>query len=433
MVELFERHQVSFVSVTQAFNTTSSMGRLTLNVLLSFAQFEREVTGERIRDKIAASKAKGMWMGGTLPLGYDLSPSGARTLVANVAEAEAVRRIFETYLKLGSVHALQRQLRLERTFSKCHTSAKGRVRGGVFFGRGALFHLLRNRLYLGEILHRGHSHPGLHPAIIDSELFDAVQIMLDSQARRHKQNDGAKALSALAGRIFDGDGQPMCPTFAYGRGGRLYRYYVAAPLQQGRSQNLKSVTPVNPRRISASTIEDYLADRLSGALSVPTHQVLDVVERVEIHAGKVLVLLPAKLRTKTAFQLGPNETPTQNSSYPDKACLTFPFRVSTRHGRTELVAGIKCGPSPNAALIQALRAAHALLDRDRSGQPTILVAPASSHQRQLIGLAFLAPDIQEDILSGRQPLGLTVADLTDRKLPVVWADQRKALGWPSAD
>ena len=429
MVELFERHQVSFVSVTQAFNTTSSMGRLTLNVLLSFAQFEREVTGERIRDKIAASKAKGMWMGGTLPLGYDLSPSGARTLVANVAEAEAVRRIFETYLKLGSVHALQRQLRLERTFSKCHTSAKGRVRGGVFFGRGALFHLLRNRLYLGEIIHRGHSHAGLHPAIIDRELFDAVQIMLDSQARRAKQNGGAKANSALAGRIFDGDGQPMCPTFAYGRGGRLYRYYVSASLQQGRSQELKGSTP---RRISASTIEDYLAARLSAAPSAPIHQVLDLVLRVEIHASTVLVFMPVKLGRQIASDLRPNETIAPYPGDPDKACLTLPFRVSTRHGRTELVAGSKSGPSLNAALIQALRAAHALLDQDKFGQPTIVTAPASSHRRQLIGLAFLAPDIQEAILAGRQPSGLTLAELTNQKLPVAWADQRKAFGWPSA-
>ncbi|MGL4238218.1 MAG: recombinase family protein [Tabrizicola sp.] len=162
MVEIFDRHGVSFVSVTQAFNTTTSMGRLTLNVLLSFAQFEREVTGERIRDKIAASKAKGMWMGGVLPIGYYRPTGGSRTLVANDNEAALVRRIFARYLDLGSVHSLEHELRSGGVVSKRHTSRTGRVTGGQPFSRGALFHLLRNRLYLGEIRHRDTHHPGLH-------------------------------------------------------------------------------------------------------------------------------------------------------------------------------------------------------------------------------------------------------------------------------
>ena len=168
MVELFDRHDVSFVSVTQAFNTTSSMGRLTLNVLLSFAQFEREVTGERIRDKIAASKAKGMWMGGNLPLGYDLPEAGRRALVLNKGEAEIVRTIFAMYLELGSVRALEHWLALQDIRSKRRTTAGGRTVGGQPFNRGALFHMLRNRTYLGVIVHRDKVHPGMHPAIVDA-------------------------------------------------------------------------------------------------------------------------------------------------------------------------------------------------------------------------------------------------------------------------
>ena len=162
MVELFDRHRVSFVSVTQAFNTTSSMGRLTLNVLLSFAQFEREVTGERIRDKIAASKAKGMWMGGTVPLGYEVPTDASRALVLNEAEATTVRTIFKAYLELGSVPVLQRWLDARGIRSKRRTTRGGRVMGGLPFSRGALFHLLRNRTYLGLIVHQHQAHPRRH-------------------------------------------------------------------------------------------------------------------------------------------------------------------------------------------------------------------------------------------------------------------------------
>ena len=172
MVELFDRHQVSFVSVTQAFNTTSSMGRLTLNVLLSFAQFEREVTGERIRDKIAASKAKGMWMGGTVPLGYDVPTDASRALVLNEAEATTVRAIFKAYLELGSVPVLQRWLDARGIRSKRRITRGGRVMGGLPFSRGALFHLLRNRTYLGLIVHQHQAHPGRHAAIVATALFD---------------------------------------------------------------------------------------------------------------------------------------------------------------------------------------------------------------------------------------------------------------------
>ena len=259
MIEIFDRRRVSFVSVTQAFNTTTSMGRLTLNVLLSFAQFEREVTGERIRDKIAASKAKGMWMGGTVPLGYEPPENDARALAVNQEEAEIVRTIFGAYIDLGSVHTLhtlQRWLGDRGIRSKRRVTRAGRLSGGRPFSRGALFHLLRNRIYLGMIVHKGRAHPGRHHAIVDTGLFEAVQARLDANTRRRASNREQKSNAPLAGRLFDADGRPMSPTFSYGRGGKLYRYYVSAPLQQGARRD-PSDTAI--RRISAPPLEVALA------------------------------------------------------------------------------------------------------------------------------------------------------------------------------
>ena len=227
IVETFDAHAASFVSVTQAFNTTSSMGRLTLNVLLSFAQFEREVTGERIRDKIAASKAKGMWMGGVPPFGYDLPLPGSRTLQVNAAEADQVRRIFSRYLELGSVHRLQQELAEAGIVSKRRITAQGRQVGGVVLSRGALFHMLKNRLYLGEIPHKDQTYPGEHAAIIAPALFEAVQAKL-AAARRPSTSERKVAGALLTGRIVDATGEVMSPAFSYGRGGRGYRYYVSA-------------------------------------------------------------------------------------------------------------------------------------------------------------------------------------------------------------
>ncbi len=222
IVERFDARGISFVSVTQAFNTTSSMGRLTLNVLLSFAQFEREVTGERIRDKIAASKARGMWMGGMLPLGYDLPAPGTRTLLVNEAQAEVVRAIFARYLELGSVHRLREELRRNGVISKRWTTASGKAMGGAPFSRGALFHLLRSRLYLGQIVHRDLVHEGAHNAIIDPALFDEVQTRLDGKVRRGPPTgEQESARSRLAGRLFDATGEKMSPVFSRGRSGRI--------------------------------------------------------------------------------------------------------------------------------------------------------------------------------------------------------------------
>jgi site-specific DNA recombinase len=235
LVELFDRHSVSFVSVTQSFNTTSSMGRLTLNVLLSFAQFEREVIGERVRDKIAASKRKGLWVGGPVPLGY---ASIDKKLVVVPEEAETVRLIFSLYLELGTVRLLAEELDRRGIRTKRQVLANGRIRGDGRFGVGSLTNLLRNRFYIGEVVYRGEVHPGEHAPILDRALFEAVQVKLANQAvTRSLRLNGSSAI--LAGLLFDDRSNRMTPTHANKRGVR-YRYYVSHPLLQNRSEDAGS-------------------------------------------------------------------------------------------------------------------------------------------------------------------------------------------------
>ena len=220
----------SFVSVTQAFNTTTSMGRLTLNVLLSFAQFEREVTGERIRDKIAASKKKGMWMGGYPPLGYDVKE---RKLVVNEAEAETVRYIFRRYQELRSVRLLKEHLDAAGIVSKRRTAPDGRPYGGKPIARGALYLMLQNRIYRGEIVHKDQAYPGEHDPIVDDDLWQGVQTTLATNRVDRDTGKGTRQLSLFAGLIYDAQGEPMTPSHAAKKGVR-YRYYVSKSLLTGR-------------------------------------------------------------------------------------------------------------------------------------------------------------------------------------------------------
>jgi site-specific DNA recombinase len=249
LVELFDAHGVSFVSVTQQFNTTTSMGRLTLNVLLSFAQFEREVTGERIRDKIAASKRKGLWVGGMVPLGYD---SRERRLAINEGEAERVRSIFTRYLELGSIGRLLADLRGRGIVTKVRRLANGRTIGGIPFTRGPLAHLLRNRFYIGEVVYKGQICPGEQPPILDRDLFEAVQAKLCEQRTSHYATRGSSE-SLLLGRMFDDRGNRMTPSHSRKQGLR-YRYYVSSALIQGQQELVGSVT-----RVPAAEIESLVS------------------------------------------------------------------------------------------------------------------------------------------------------------------------------
>ncbi len=419
IVEIFDRRGVSFVSVTQAFNTTSSMGRLTLNVLLSFAQFEREVTGERIRDKIAASKARGMWMGGRVPLGYDLPAAGSHKLEVNPAEAKTVRRIFEGYLALGSVHALCRQLTADGIGPKRHVTRTGRVIGGAVFSRGALFHLLRNRIYLGEIPHRDQSHPGLHEAIITRELFDAVQERLDAQVRRSADGLPETPRAPLTGRLFDAEGEPMSPTTAQGRSGRRYRYYVSAPLQQGRAgaptvdtEKRGRNTIGRPggtreqdaplRRVAAIALEARIAEvvtRLLGPVAGDPFAP-SIADRAPFQCPAPPVAGDRPGDAASAPAGGRDGGARRGGREPDPIELSP--GLARRGGRTAVLRTGATGPRVDPALVGALRKAHALVARDSRGLPRLEAAPSSPYQRRLIRLAFLAPALQRAILEGRQ-------------------------------
>lgn len=259
IIEIFDSNGVSFVSVTQQFNTTTSMGRLTLNVLLSFAQFEREVTGERIRDKVAASKKKGMWMGGVVPQGYDCVD---RRLVVNPKEARTIRRIFQAYLRLGCAAKLKDYLDCKEIRSKARISSAGRASGGAPYSRGALYHLLNNRVYIGEIVHRGKSHPGLHEAIVPRELWNKVAARLaeNNQARRVVASLSMRSL--LTGKLFDGNGARFTPTHAV-KNARRYRYYT--------SQTVIRKSGLRPAiaRFPAQVLEQFVTSRIRLLLQAP--------------------------------------------------------------------------------------------------------------------------------------------------------------------
>jgi site-specific DNA recombinase len=424
IVEQFDARSVSFVSVTQAFNTTSSMGRLTLNVLLSFAQFEREVTGERIRDKIAASKAKGMWMGGALPLGYDLPAAGTRALLVNENEAATVRHIYARYLEMGSVHRLGSELSDRGITSKRRTTATGRVIGGLPFSRGALFHLLRNRLYLGKITHKGAIHDGAHNAIIDQAIFDAVQQHLERGARQHREARKPRVTQALlTGRICDAAGEVMSPAFSYGRGGRVYRYYVSTSLQQGAKHTDDGIL----LRIAAPAIEALVSDTLKRLLPNVT-QAVSLLLAVQLRQGTITLSLPVKLMPDLRHRLGEDETLSADPGQP--GCeVVIPITLPLRGGRRQISTGQKPEADPDRKLIAALRRAHAMLGRDGKGQPIIETAPTSPYERRLLRLTFLAPVIQRDILAGHQPPHCNLEYLMRSEVPLAWHKQCAVLRW----
>jgi DNA invertase Pin-like site-specific DNA recombinase len=420
LVELFDRHNVSFVSVTQQFNTTSSMGRLTLNVLLSFAQFEREVTGERIRDKIAASKAKGMWMGGVPPLGYDLPVDNSRTLQLNEAEAGTVRTIFATYLELGSVHALEQWLAAEGIRSKQRTTRAGKVLGGLRLSRGALFHLLRNRIYRALIVHRDAAYPAAHPAVVDEATFAAVQAKLDAATSRKGPSSRPEG-HLLTGRIVDCDGNPMSPTSSRGSGGRLYRYYVSAPLQQGRSMRVDTEAV---RRVPAAALEAMLADIARHYARTGDKEPLKTLRRIEVHKASLQLLLPRNHLSTVRDRLKPSHDVSTDPGDPSCFRLIVPARMRLRGGRTWIEGSAEKPRRHDPVLIRALRSAHRLTATGADRLPVLESAPSTPYLRRIVRLAFLAPDLQTMILEGTQPAGLTLEQLTRRDIPCGWADQR---------
>lgn len=286
IIEVFDGSGVSFVSVTQQFNTTSSMGRLTLNVLLSFAQFEREVTGERIRDKIAASKQKGMWMGGPVPLGYDL---GNRRLDVNQKEADVVREIYRLYLNIGRVRQLKTDLEKRGVRSKIRVGPTGRRTGGGPISRGALYKILRNELYVGEVHHKGQSYPGEQDAIVDRELWEKVQAMMTGNARARRYRTNAKAPSLLCGLVYDDEGNRFTPSHA-AKNGKRYRYYVSQKLIKdgsAKSNQAGRIPAWELEKVVIAELTNFFtsADRIVTALTFADDALTTTQAIVESAAG----------------------------------------------------------------------------------------------------------------------------------------------------
>ena len=447
LVDAFDRSGVSFVSVTQAFNTTTSMGRLTLNILLSFAQFEREITSERIRDKIAASKAQGMWMGGAVPLGYDGHAGESRgVLTTNEVEAGAVRLIFHKFLELGNTHTLQRWLAEEGIRSKRRITKSGRLAGGYAFSRGALRYLLQNRTYLGEIRHKEMVYPGRHPAIIDRSTFDAVQGMLKDISRRRRDRVTQARRTLLNGLVFDTDGAAMRPTFARSNK-RRYSYYASTPAPGDGADDLRDGAI---RRVPTAVVDDLVTSWVaklamsSAEEEVGARKVRSIVARVEIHSSRVVLVVRAagvarSSRRRPALDIvrdlvSPDEEIRCDPGNLNLLRITLPVRLVARGGRKWPVppkghsGGIVGRPDPK--LVHDLRAGHAVLrgcNVELDGFDRTLLrktrAPKCGRDRRLARLAFLAPDIQRAILTG-EPITYPVGEI-----PLSWCEQRRLFGF----
>ncbi|MGC1776329.1 MAG: recombinase family protein [Xanthobacteraceae bacterium] len=422
LVELFDQHNVSFVSVTQQFNTTTSMGRLTLNVLLSFAQFEREVTSERIRDKIAASKRKGLWVGGMVPLGYDTKD---RKITVNEAEAESVRTIFGSYLKLGSLHFLMADLRSRGIVTKVRTIKTGQTVGGNPFTRGPLSHLLRNRFYVGEVVFKGETLPGEQPPIVDRELFNAVQSKLTEQANNHKVSR-TKSEALLLGRIFDDRGHRMTPSHARRRGIK-YRYYISCALLQGQTEQAGTVGRIPASEIEALVVKAVRAHfnelaAMDDAVLIHNH-----VVRVEVQSGQLIIELADPKRTDRKRKRSRNviEVPWHKTPSTRRREVLVPesgpikdVRPIRSESRFTLVASIARGRRWLDELVA-----------DSAAKAESIAARENCSVRQvnmMISLAFLAPDLVKAAIDGRLRHGMGVTRLRD--LPVEWPRQKQRLG-----
>ena len=437
LVELFDAHGVSFVSVTQQFNTTTSMGRLTLNVLLSFAQFEREVTSERIRDKVAASKRKGLWVGGMVPLGYRLE---AGKLLIVEKEAEQVRTIFRRYLELGSVNRLVVDLREREFRSKVRKLSTGRTVGGVPFTQGPLFYILRNRFYVGEVRFKNEICPGPQPALLDRKLFDAVQEKL-TQQWSHRTTARAKSPALLAGLLFDDAGHLMGPSYAK-KNGVQYRYYVSQPHLRGQSK-----TPAGSvSRVPAGEVEDVVKAALGGArlndgegTPIDRACIRSHVARIEVRTNELAIFCkPAKVGSSDPEQLDDQHHAPRSENVLLVPWCKPPFRKAREillpHSvERKAVRVIK--PERRVGLIKAIARGRKWLDDIVSGASAIEVAERQRcslrHVNMTLSLAFLAPALVRAAVEGRFPRGIGIERLRD--LPAEWSQQFKRLGLPRAD
>jgi site-specific DNA recombinase len=471
LVEVFDRREVSFVSITQQFNTTTSMGRLTLNILLSFAQFERELIGERVRDKIAASKKKGMWMGGTVPLGYDVRD---RKLVVNESEACTVVDIFRRYLRLKSVRALAEELAAAGIRSKRRYRADGTEYGNQRFSHGALYLMLQNRTYRGEATHKGNAYPGEHSAIVEQSLWEAVQTVLAENRVARANGANTKQPSLLTGMIFDGAGDRLTPTWSVKKGTR-YRYYVSSSLMTRRGQ-----TQASGRRIPAGNLERVVIDRLRSFFS-NQGEILDAIGgEGDEHVGHRRLIDGAKRiaskldgdgseTTKAILQslvrrveVAPDcvkvdicrrdlvevlaapsidlTTKDRRPIHPSGDVITFTAPVKLKRAGREmkmLVDDPGDRTSIDMGLLRVVARAHDI--QARLAEDTTLTVHDIAREEQvtaayiytLLRLPWLAPDITTAIVNGRQPPQLNAKKLMrlTAHLPADWAEQRVLLGF----
>ena len=430
MVDVFDKHNVSFVSVTQQFNTTTSMGRLMLNVLLSFAQFEREVTGERIRDKIAASKKKGIWMGGPVPLGYEVKE---RKLLIKLQEAAMVNHIYQRYLELGCVRLLRKEITWQGI-----RSVSGKV-----FSRGALYKMLSNPIYIGQIRHKGICHPGQHEAIIDQVLWDQVQQQLADNRIGNKTRSRKTDLCPLTDKLFDASGERLVPVHALKKGKR-YRYYVSQSLTTGPSEGW---------RLPGHDIEQVVAHAAAQMLH-DDKAITTVLQESNIEAHRIPAVITAagKIKPDAAGiidrfvqraemrQDGIRLTLSLSSLIASRETMIItrdiPMQMKRRGVEMRLVIG-GAGPARvDHTLLKTIIRAHKWFNDLISERAQSMVEIASregmdkSYVARIMDLVFLAPDITESIIAGHQPPDLSVEKLTKRiYLPVDWAQQLQLLGF----
>ncbi len=446
LVEAFDASDTSFVSVTQSFNTTTSMGRLTLNMLLSFAQFEREVTAERIRDKIAASKARGMWMGGTPPLGY--APNG-RSLQIIAEHAAIIRHVYQRYLTLRSVRLLAHELERDGIGAPRRTTATGKAFGGVTSSRGQLYAMLRCATYVGEIHHHGRVHVALHPPIIERALWDAVQAMLADNRQGEQRKGGRAAPSLLAGRVVDPQGAPLVATHA-AKGKARYRYYVSRDLQTGST--------TTGLRIPATELEAAVIQRIAALFADPLE--LAATARIELspsdytqlsaRAATIASALPADLRTATdaivtmvrihderieidcaAAAIAELLQATLELHAPATVTVVSDVRL-TRSGRVMRlvqVSGAGVTPAGNASLVRLVLKARRWWGMLRGGELDITMLAARegvqpAYVTRVLRLAFLAPAVVDAILSGTIRAGVDgIAITATGAIPTLWSEQ----------
>ena len=462
MVDLFKGAGVSFVSVTQAFNTTSSMGRLTLNVLLSFAQFEREVTAERIRDKVAASKRKGIWMGGAVPMGYDVKD---KTLIMNRREANAIRTIFSEYLVAGSVRDLSNKLGALSIVSKRRTNRHGRTTGGKAFSCGALYNILRNPIYIGKTRHKNELYQGLHEAIIDNVIWQKVQDQLANHGGKKMSAARRSAKRLLDGVLYDSNGRLMRTTYAIkskSSGGtkqsQRYWYYASTPEGSDEQSIIERLPAGEVERLVLTGLKNHLNDQSWLTLKIrmavdldPSsitkilqtagslrNQIADkgehsdaqylngLIDRIDLSKGQFCVRLDLGVLQKT-----------EEAMLPISAAFEVPFQKRQNGRAKPIIIAPPDAPQPDQDLINLVADAKRWSVELLNGK-SCTVRQIEDRERlrsgsvsRILPLAWLAPDISTAILEGRQPQHLTAKKLRILpELPLEWQEQRKILGFP---